>query len=208
MSISVCTTEVRFGGLEPVANSLKRQTFTDFEWIVCDELCERRRDLFYEKTEGLNARIIQPYRKYDVYDDSNGWNSCLREASGELVVFVIDFMWLPPDFLQRHWDFYREHSGYSGAVFLDRYDFPPLRKDIENGLWWIFNRPFDHEFAERWFKENEPVYRERRGGVGIQRENGLIEIPGEKGYMVPDAIPLEVLKALQGWDELYCGGYG
>lgn len=79
--ITVVTPTIRIDGLKPIQESLKTQTFTDYEWAV--EIGLGKHD--------LNA----------------AFNRMIKRAKGELIVFAEDFMKFPPDYLQKFWDAYQ-----------------------------------------------------------------------------------------------------
>lgn len=143
------------------------------------------------------------------YWNSAGFNTGLALAKGELVIFLVDFIWLPEDFLEHHWEFYENHcyQNFSLSVYVDRYKYPPLYDPPE--LLCIFPWWFDCKRAKEWFTDENLIYQERKGGtLNRQIEGGVFEMPGDKIYMLGDSIPLSVLKELNGWDERYDGGYG
>jgi len=82
MKISVITPSIRPKGLAPVQRSLEHQTLTDFEWLV---------------------EIGLPKFGCDL---ARAHNRMLRRAQGELIVIVQDYIKVPPDGLQKFWDFY------------------------------------------------------------------------------------------------------
>ena len=84
MKISVVTPSIRPSGLEVVRDSLAKQTFKDFEWLV--EI----------NTSGE-------------HDLNFAFNKMLDRAQGELIVFYQDFIKIPNDGLQKFWDFHVEH---------------------------------------------------------------------------------------------------
>ncbi len=175
----------------------------DFEVIVVDELFHLRPG--FRVPLGFNCVHIPPPRPKPYYDNSTGFNQALRLARGELVCFFVDYMWVEPDYLQKHWGFYKSQEGWTLSGYIDRYEFPKLHDDmIQSGLWSTFAQPF----TPTHFTTHRPVYKERKGGVGIMHTDGRVEIPGDKIYLIPDSIPLAVLKQLNGLDEAYDGGYG
>jgi hypothetical protein len=147
---------------------------------------------------------VKPWRAKDFYDNSAAFNMALSIAEGKLVCFFIDYMWVEPDYLQRHWDFYKANPGWSLSGYTDRFDFPALREDAENGLWSMFKEPFDPAY----FRRAQPVYEERKGHHRIIHSDGRVEMPGHLIYLIPDSVPMDVLKALNGLDEIYDGAYG
>jgi len=82
VKISVVTPTIRPEGLVPVRDSLLKQTFTDFEWLVEVGLYQH----------DLNA----------------AFNRMLRRAKGELIVFAEDWMKFSEAGLQKFWDAYQE----------------------------------------------------------------------------------------------------
>ena len=54
-----------------------------------------------------------------------------------------------------------------------------------------------------------PEYMERKGGtVGPMHESGYHEMPGELIYMINEAVPRDLLIAVNGWDTRFDGRYG
>ena len=85
--ISVLSPSIRVGGLDMVAKCLKRQTFTDFEWLVSSN---------YDPPEP--ARQVGTTPKGDYYYALNrDWNRLYSEVKGELIVNIVDLLWFPPD---------------------------------------------------------------------------------------------------------------
>lgn len=191
-------------------NSLLEQSMPqgDFELIIIDDWYEKRWIEAVAKYP-IRQTLHEPPKDTGVsYHNSASFNTGLAMAQGELVVHLVDFVWLPADFLERHWRFYKEHPGYSLSVYVDRYKYPPIVYPIHDALG-IFEQWFNKDFAEYWFKPENLIYQERKGGtVGPQIVPGVFEVPGDKIYMLGDSIPLAIMKELNGWDQCYCGGYG
>ena len=179
----------------------------DFELIIVDDWFEQRNKAVvdYRLGDFLHYTHIPPKQTGVSYHNSAGFNSGLALATGELVIFLVDFVWLPDDFLERHWRFYQEHPGYSLSAYVDRYKYPP----IVDGKLSIFDEWFDRIYAEKWLVDGNLIYQERKGGT-LDREiaRGVHEMPGDRIYMLGDSIPLAVMRELNGWDERYDGGYG
>jgi glycosyltransferase involved in cell wall biosynthesis len=207
MKVSVVLTTARFGGVDVLKSCMLNQTLPldHYEVIVVDDL--------YNFRQGALAQRPFVHRPRDnpkpYYDNSTGFNEAIRLAQGELVCFMVDYMWVPPDYLQRHWDLYKAHPGWSLTGYLDRHDYPPLKKALSPEMESVFAEPFDPS----WFERTEPVYRERKGNAGQivfdqGRDSGRVEMPGRKIYLIPDSVPMDVLRELNGLDEAYDGGYG
>lgn len=209
LKISLVCITARLGSFDMLFESLINQTMPreDFELIVVDDRYQER----YRETM-IKFPIFGfwhgPPKDTDIsYHVSASFNTGLAIARGELVIHLVDFIWLPPDFLERHWSFYKEHPGYSLSVYVDRYKYPPITHPTYPLA--IFEQWFDGRFADDWFKPENLIYQERKGGaLGAQITPGIFEMPGEKIYMLGDSIPLAVMKELGGWDESLDGGYG
>lgn len=85
MKISVITPTIRPEGLAVMQDSLKRQTFKDFEWLV---------------EVGLGTE----------HDLNQAFNRMIRRAKGELIVFYEDYTKILDDGLERFWRAYEENS--------------------------------------------------------------------------------------------------
>lgn len=210
IKISIIVTTARLGGLDVLVNTLAQQTMSPNEWelILVDEYWKDRRHLL----EGVQLPIkhLPPRRITDVYDNSAGFNCALREATGELVTVLTDFVWLYPGYLEAHWSWYQKHPGYSMTSYVDRY-VPPLVVLVESRKYWsVFAQDFTNEYANYFFQNSHPEYKERKGGiVGDPLAGGWPwEMPGSMIYLLGDSIPLRVLKELNGFDEAYDSGYG
>lgn len=82
--ISVITPSIRPDGLAVTFETLKGQTFKDFEWL---------------------PRLSIPGEKPDLCKQMN---AAIRESKGELIVFLQDWILISPAGLQRMWDRYQE----------------------------------------------------------------------------------------------------
>ncbi|MDE2098566.1 MAG: glycosyltransferase [Patescibacteria group bacterium] len=83
-------------------DDVARQTFQDFEVIIADDNCESNEPthLWFkprQKNEG------------DVWNLNKAYNDCLDRATGELLVFLQDFIWIPDEGLKKFWDAYQKH---------------------------------------------------------------------------------------------------
>lgn len=84
MKISVITPTIRPEGLVVLANSLKKQTLKDFEWLV---------DINISGKPDFNQAM----------------NRMLRRSQGELIVSIQDFIQIPEDGLEQFWVAYKDN---------------------------------------------------------------------------------------------------
>lgn len=101
--ISVITPTVRPKGLEACRQSLLKQTFTDFEWIV---------DVNWTGKVDLNQAL----------------NRLLRRSQGELIVFLQDYVELPDNGLQGFWEAHQKEPAFYTAPVI-HYDETGERDD-------------------------------------------------------------------------------
>lgn len=90
MRISVVTPSIRPRGLECVRNSLIAQTFRDFEWLV---------DINWTGKVDLNTSL----------------NRLLKRSRGELIVFLQDWIIVPPEGLELFWKAHQEKPAFYTA---------------------------------------------------------------------------------------------
>ena len=83
--VSIITCSIRPSGLDIVQQSLAKQTFKEWEWLV---------------------ELSVPEMGYDL---NKAYNRALRRASGSLVVSWQDFISAPPDTLQKFWDAHQQN---------------------------------------------------------------------------------------------------
>ena len=208
MKISVIVVTARLGGFDVLCNSMRAQTGidkSDWELIVVDDWHDDR----ILVDIGMSVRHLKP-RANDYLDPCYANNLAIRLAQGELVVFFCDQEWAYPTFLADHWRIYQEFPGYTFSGFLDRYPMPTLKADItrQNSQWSIFESEFTESVAAEHFKNQEPVYRERKGGTRGPAVADMFEMPGDFVYFNVDSLPMAVIRDLNGLDERYDGGYG
>lgn len=107
VKISILTPTIRKNGLKIVKDSLQKQIFRDFEWIIGSK---------------FNPQI--PEAKWVVDDFKSGywtlnrcWNKMFKSCVGELIVFLQDNIYIPPDGLSKFWELYQSNKegAYTGV---------------------------------------------------------------------------------------------
>lgn len=97
MKITVITPTIRSNSLGMNKKCLERQTLKDFEWVVVSP---------FESKEGTWIKE-PPKKEGDYYGLNKAWNEGLRYAKGELIVFIVDLLWFPPETLEHLWLHYQ-----------------------------------------------------------------------------------------------------
>jgi len=110
--ISIVTPTIRYdqGGLEPIEESLSRQTFKDFEWLV------EKHDP--QQPPDFNAAM----------------NRLIKKAQGELIVSLQDFITIQDDGLDQFWDAYLRYpnSFFTAPVRIaGKYDWRRYRDNYD-----------------------------------------------------------------------------
>ena len=114
--ISVITPTIRIEGLELVAKALRRQTHTDYEWIIVSPLSITELD---RQTDHANYRYVKEPEKDlgDYWSIYKAYNEAIRHAKGDLIITWQDYTYTKPDTLERFWAHYlREPKTIIGAV--------------------------------------------------------------------------------------------
>lgn len=142
--LSVICPTMRVGGLNHLFDSLARQTYTDFELVLVDAFADRRRDLVTKEAGdrflavrhvGFNPSPF-PVCSFSAYS-----NAGIMAATGEVLLFVVDYSQLPPDLIAKHAMFHKlDPTGRAGMMGPHRYvkldvakDFPKYgQADIDN----------------------------------------------------------------------------
>ncbi|MDO8689278.1 MAG: glycosyltransferase family A protein [Dehalococcoidia bacterium] len=135
VSVLVCT--YRCGGLDLVLGSLAKQTFTDFEIVIVDDLAMERRAQILAIARTLwgpefAAKIIYPdHAPTRVAAASVAENKAIVNASGELCLWFCDYSWAPFDWVENHWNTYLDSNKKASAVGGSRFLNPP---GVQEGL--------------------------------------------------------------------------
>ncbi len=146
IKISVITPTVREEGLEEVLNSLHRQTFTDFEWIVISP-----KDIYVPEAIVLKD---PPKEEGDYWSLNKAYNHAVKCAKGDLIVSIQDHTSFIPEGLAKFWFYF--NNGYDKALISgigDKYD------DDNVKVWSDPRRTLDHgTFYECFPRDVEANY--------------------------------------------------
>jgi len=110
--ISIISPSNRKGALNGVGVCLKKQVFQDFEWLICTPQKEPQ-PISY-------THLLEPEKKEgDFYNLNKALNKLISEASGELIVSIVDYTEFESDVLEKLWNYYQKNkkSGVSGIGY-------------------------------------------------------------------------------------------
>jgi len=149
--ISIVSPSIRPKGLEIVASAVSKQSFRGFEWLVGTPFVPKL------NTDNIpNFKWVEDNFKDGVWSLNRIYNKMFKEAKGEIIVSLQDWVWVPPDGLQKFVDAMESISEGIISGVGDQYekmgDFKPEvkiwsdpRKTIEHGTFYEIN-PSDIEF--------------------------------------------------------------
>lgn len=145
--ISVLTVTNRYGGIDTNWSSLRRQTFKDFEWILCDTLYDQRKDAVQEYTKN-DPRVV--HIKQNPKDpEAKTWlahaeNQAIKSSRGELIVLLQDYIHIRPDSLEKFWLQYQDNPKRMISGVGHQYG-RPGKDQVTNpkGLITVFSQPFE-----------------------------------------------------------------
>jgi len=91
MKVSVITPTIRKEGLELVKKALKNQTFKDFEWLIGSPFDPGVPD----------AKWLQDCWSEGYWSLNRSYNSLFLASKGDLIVTLQDWIWIPPDGIEK-----------------------------------------------------------------------------------------------------------
>ena len=110
--VSVLTPTARYGGIDISWLGLKEQTYTDFEWVIVDEI-EREKEI---KDYCRDSRVIwlksPPKKQGKFWNLDQSVNYASSKCRGELLINLQDYIWIPPDAIQKFVSAYDRISGF------------------------------------------------------------------------------------------------
>lgn len=87
--VSIVTPSIRKDGLELIRESLLNQTFTDWEWIVCSPFPVE------------DAIWVPDHFPEGEWSLNRAYNAMFKKAEGDIIISWQDWIWLPPDAIEK-----------------------------------------------------------------------------------------------------------
>lgn len=105
----------RPGGIDVLCDSLRRQTHQDYELIMVDDLVERKKDVLeYLDFNGITPAYLGPSKKKCfpeiAYNCTNALNTGILKSTGDPLIVVTDYIWLPPKTIERFCSFEEKYK--------------------------------------------------------------------------------------------------
>lgn len=195
--ISIMTLSNRWGGVDIMWANCLRQTEQDFELVFVDAL-------WREREEEVKAYINDPRLVYIRQSDkregahtnlAHADNEGFRACTGELIVLVQDYIWIPPTSLEMFWFHHTNHpEGILVSGVGHQYS-SPTKEDMvdQNGKITVFEKPYTKRPESRCWQD--PRMRLDQGSFYETEPNNI-----EFNYC---AIPRKVVAMLGGMDEQF-----
>ena len=104
-AVSVLCSTFRPGGIDVFLAGMRDQTFTDFEVILVDRRYERRRAgvASLAQAYGVPLLHVPEHRRNGKWSlVATAWNTALALAQGEYVIFLQDYAYAPPGWIEAH----------------------------------------------------------------------------------------------------------
>lgn len=145
--ISCVTITNRPGGVDITWSSLRRQTYENFEWVYCDTLYAGRKMALQEYTKN-DPRVVH-IQQSPKGSGAKTWlahaeNQGVRQARGELIVFLQDYIHIEPDALIKFWLQYRSNPKCFVSGVGNQYGKPGVEDVVDKeGMITIFKEPFE-----------------------------------------------------------------
>lgn len=192
--VTVFTPTIRQGWWIIMSKYLAEQTYKNFEWIIVDDFPEDRSKLAeqFAKRYKLNIRYVRGEKHERKHSLVRANNIALREAKGELLVFLQDFVLPPVDGIEKLVNVYRKHP--RDLIAPVDIAFLPKKEPYLNSEDW-FNGETDIK--------GEVIYKNVRLKMRSTSSNNPYDF--EQNY---GAIPVSVARELNGWYEVFDEGLG
>lgn len=208
--------------LDPCIESLKKQSFKNFEFIVVDALYPFRKDLFKGQPFNLEKLFFR-VKHVPVHYNHNFWfkqrrpcsceqfNTGIINVEGELIVKLDDCCQFSETYLTKIWELY--HNGYFPLAMHIRY---------LNGEPAFYNETYRQKAIEHYkqlYRGNEYAvldrFKQLYGENGLVRDTRWKQVEVNKGQMVAyrnwyygySSLTLDAALKVNGMDELMDADY-
>lgn len=197
--VSVITITIREGFWNIMAENLSKQTYKNFEWVIVDDHKEDRSGIArkYAEQYGLAINYIRGDKTLKNYKKRYGLvranNKAWKKSTGELLVFLQDFILIPQDGIERLVDVYQHNKDALLAP---------------TDVYYHCTKP-NQDNKEDWFDGNTDVITKLSWKNIRNQHKGLRKTKNPYDFeMNWSAIPKHILDKLNGWWEWFDDGLG
>jgi glycosyltransferase involved in cell wall biosynthesis len=105
----------RPGGIDILCDSLKRQTYQNYELIMVDDYTERRQKVKkYLSQHGIHPDYLGPSKKKSfpniAFNCTNALNTGILMSTGDPIIVLTDYIWMPPKAIERFMSFEEKYK--------------------------------------------------------------------------------------------------
>jgi len=198
IKVSIITPTIREGFWDSMAKNIASQTYKNLEWIIVDDYKENREKIAekYAKKYNLDIKYIWGDKAKGVYKRRLGLvranNLAWKASTGELLVWLQDFVYMDEDAIEALVDLYR-HNKDALIAPVDIY-YEAINVDKTN--------------KEDWFNGQEFIGKKAWKNVRVQY-HGIRESTNPYDFELNfGAIPKHILDKLNGFWEFFDDGLG
>lgn len=195
--LTVYTPTIRKGFWNLMAQNLSVQTYKNFEWVIVDDFPEDRSKIAKEYAtkyqldiKYLRGKKRAVKRKYGL---CNANNTVLENATGEVLVFLQDFILIPEDGLEQIAILHNKNPDCLLAL-PDMYVKSSVLIDKDSEDWFHGETDVVGEFIRQNIRIKNEGLRFTENPMDFEQNYG--------------AIPVKIAKELGGWWEFYDFGLG
>jgi len=215
--ISVVVPTMRMGGFDILVESLKNQTFKDFELVVADGVQDRRPTALTGADLPFPVTHVQPFgNRFPVASFCRYANTAIAHARGEVLLFIVDYTWLPPEALEVHAAFHRQAAPHQALMAPSDYfptpdlhpDFPSYDDEatddyaadvaagkLDDFAWSVFAEPLSAD------PRGEDVEESTWGGADPKLRWDPGPIPGNYFHAKNASVRRQRMLDINGWNE-------
>jgi GT2 family glycosyltransferase len=193
VKVTVYTPTIRRGFWNLMGDNLNKQTYKNFEWLIVDDYPEDRSAIAKEYATKYNLDIkylrADPRKKVRTYGLAHANNTVLAHATGELLVFLQDFILIPLDGLEQIVTLYRKNPNAIQSLPDMYFELKDGKIDITKEDW--FDGKTD--VIGKFIRQNIRIQ-----NAGLRKSTNCRD--AEQNY---GAIPIHIVKELGGWWEFF-----
>lgn len=128
MRVSVIVVTARPGGIDVLLAGLSHQTFTDFEIVLVDALYDWRHDVVADMFHQAKIPLVHTPPRQRIFPHDacpQARNAGIAKSSGELLLWLVDYTYLPSTALYEHWGVFQFFEKKRAGMGAHRYCLPP-----------------------------------------------------------------------------------
>lgn len=203
--------------LKPTIESLKDQSFKDFEFICVDALYNNRHKLFQGDPFNSNklpfrVKHVPIHKNHRYWIDRKRWNVCgqlntaLMHCQGELIVRIDDCCEFDSDFIKKFWDGYQ--CGYFPGAMHIRYlngeparlngEYKKIGYEANMAAYSSFEKESRDQLLRRIYGENGLI---RDTRYEIVKKNGGKMVGPHNWHYGYSSMSLDIALKINGYDE-------